>query len=108
MPGSEMLLVEKTRIRGSVLDCAVRAAACSMLLQLLDVELVGAGVLYRAQKLVAQLLSPGRQVLLRTTVGGQDFHDAAHGDVGDALLRRQDGARAGGAARVHHFVRFDV
>src|SRR5665647_641562 len=106
MPGSEMLLVLKTRMRGSY-GWPSGASAPVMSLHLLDKETHVAGFLDHAEVLVAHLLGPGGEVLGGATVGGLDLHDPADGDARDALLGGEDRAVAAGAASVDDLLCLD-
>src|SRR5450631_1888937 len=88
MPGSEMLFVEKTRILGlNPVSVAVDTVSS---LHLLEEELQVAGVVDRAEEVVAHLLAPGREVFQRSGVGGEHLHDAADRDLADGRLACQD------------------
>ena len=107
IPGSEMLLVLKTRMRGSYAWPLRAVWRRHRHFIFFDEEAHVAGLLEHAEVLVAHLLGPRGEVLGRAGVGGLDLHDAAHRDAGDALLGGEDGTGARGAARVHDLLRLD-
>src|SRR5512146_1310479 len=120
MPGSEIVFVENTRMRGTRLAPAAGASIVvivpaswtaggvvppcppsrSVLPAAPDEDPVVAVGLGIAEELVADLRRPRGDVGLRDRVGGPQLDDRADGDLGHALLGLEERAGAGSPAGV--------
>src|SRR5487761_2797368 len=85
MPGSEMLMVEKTRILG-ILVAAPAESAILGLLGLAEEQVKRPRLFEGTEVVVAHLLAPGRDILQRSGVGRHDLHDIPNGHAADLLL----------------------
>ena len=112
IPGSEMLCVENTRIRGT--NVAAGGGASIVAVAFIGRQLRSAGRLLAAdhedavvavggdgaEELVADLGRPGADVGLGDRIGRPDLDDGADGHRAHPLLRFEERAGAGGPAGV--------
>ena len=96
IPGSEMPLVENTRMRGS----RGVAPSAGHHLTRFDEQSPVAGLLDVAQVFVPDLLRPHRNVLVGPLIGRQDFQDSARRDRGHRALGFEQRAGTRGAPGV--------
>src|SRR5674476_717466 len=101
IPGSEMLMVEKTRILG-MFSTAPESPDIRGLLRLAEEQVDRPGLVEGAKEIVAHLLAPGRDVLQRSGIRRHDFHHVSDGHATDLLLGSEDRAGERDPTRVHH------
>src|SRR5450759_1518951 len=112
MPGSEMLFVEKTRIRGTKAGASTWASPATdavmgrRLLATHEDALVAVGDEH-AEERMADLCGPRPDVALGDGVARPDLDDGSDRHRAHALLRLEEGARTGGAAGVDDLVGSD-